>query len=108
MTKTVGKGFCFALVIVFLVMVLASGSGYYEYELSKKATLTNEAILRFEQDLKEGKNIDIDDYVVKEEKNYDNRVSKMGNSISNKISNVISTGVKYLFKYIEKSINIEE
>ena len=108
MAKMLIKGFCFTLIIVFFVMILASSSGYYEYELSKKTTLTNEAIARFEQDLKDGKNIDIDDYVVKEEKNYDNRISRMGNSISDKINNVVSTGVKYLFKYIEKSINIDE
>lgn len=108
MTKMLVKGFCFTLIIVFFVMILASSSGYYEYELSKKTILTNEAIERFEQDLKDGKNIDIDDYVIKEEKNYDNRVSRMGNSISNKIDNVVSIGVKYLFKYIEKSINIED
>lgn len=108
MSKIIIKGFCFTLVIIFLVMIFTSSSGYYEYELSKKTTLTHEAIEKFEQDLKDGKNIDIDDYVVKEEKNYDNRISKMGNSISNKIDNVMSTSIKYLFKYIEKSIKIEE
>lgn len=108
MNKFIVKGFCFALVVVFLVMIFTSSSGYYEYELNKKTTLTNEAIEKFERDLKDGKSIDIDDYVVKDDKNYDNRISKIGNSISNKIDNVMSTGIKYLFKYIEKSIKIEE
>lgn len=107
MKKIIVKGFCFTIIIIFLVMIFTSSSGYYEYELSKKTTLTNEAIEKFEQDVKEGKNININDYVVKNDKNYDNRVSKMGNSISNKIDNIMSTGMKYLFKYIEKSISVD-
>lgn len=108
MDKIIIKGFSFTLVIVFLVMIFTSSSGYYEYELNKKTTLTNEAIEKFEQDLKDGKNIDIDDYVVKDDKNYDNRISKMGNNISNKIDNIMSAGINYLFKYIEKSIKIDK
>lgn len=108
MGKTIVKCFCFLLVIVFLVMILTSSSGYYEYELGKKTTLTNEAIVRFEQDLKDGKNIDMDDYVIKEEKNYDNKISRMGNSVSNKIDSAVSMGVKFLFKYIEKMVSVEE
>ena len=108
MTKTLFKGFCFTLVIVFLVMIFTSSSGYYEYELKKKTTLTNEAILKFEQDVKEGKNIDVNNYVKKDIKNYDNKVSRLGNNLSNKIDNTMSVIIKYIFKHIESSIDLDE
>ena len=46
------------LILVFLFLIVASQSGYYEYELSRKTKLTDEAIDKFENDVKEGKNID--------------------------------------------------
>jgi len=47
------KLFVFAVLIIFLVMFFAAGGGYHEYELNKKSNLTQEAIVRFEQDLKD-------------------------------------------------------
>ena len=52
------------LILVFLFLIVASQSGYYEYELSRKTKLTDEAIDKFENDVKEGKNIDINNYSV--------------------------------------------
>lgn len=85
------------IIIVFLVMFFSSSGGYYEYELNKKTNLTKEAIERFEQDVKAGKEIDINNYVVKENKNYDNKFSKAGLTLSNNIKLFFSEGVKFIF-----------
>ena len=102
------KGVLFLLLGIFFVMIITCSNGYYEYELNKKTNLTNESILQFEKDLKAGKNIDINNYVKTDTKNYDNKVSRIGNNISKKVDNIMSTGIKYLFKYIEKSINLDD
>ena len=60
------------LILVFLFLIVASQSGYYEYELSRKTKLTDEAIDKFENDVKEGKNIDINNYVSIRVKDRDN------------------------------------
>lgn len=94
------KLFVFTVLIVFLVVFLVSGSGYYEYELNKKSNLTQEAIFKFEQDIKDGKEIDVNDYLVEEEKDYSNGFSKAGVNISNKIGDFFSKGVKFIFNSI--------
>ncbi len=85
------------IVVIFLVMVLASSNGYYEYELNKQSNLTEEAIKQFEQDIKDGKEIDVEDYLVKENKDYSNSFSKTGIKISNKISDIFKKTFKFMF-----------
>ena len=108
MANKIFKGLLFLLLGIFFVMIITCSNGYYEYELNKKTSLTNEAIEKFEYDLKNGKKIDINDYVKTDTKNYDNKVSRAGNSISRKIDKTMSLGIKYLFKYIEKTINLDD
>lgn len=99
-TYKIFKIITFALMILFICLVVMGKTGYYEYELSKNTKLTNEAIERFEKDVKEGKSIDIDDYYEVKEKNYNNKVSNLGNKLSNKLEELFSKGFSYLFKYI--------
>ena len=94
------KLLAFAIVIIFLVMFFSSSGGYYEYELNKKTNLTKESIERFEQDVKNGKEIDINDYLVEDNKDYSNMFSKTGSKISNKIGEIFSEGVKLIFNTI--------
>jgi len=98
------KFVCFITFLSFFVTVILSVSGYYQTELQKKTTLTNEAIKNFEKDIKEGKDIDINDYVNINKKNYDNNFTKSGRYISNKLNNLISLGIEKTLKIIIKSI----
>ncbi|MDD6879560.1 MAG: hypothetical protein PUD59_04980 [bacterium] len=93
------------LILIFMFLIIASKSGYYEYELSNKKKLTEEAIERFEFDVKEGKNIDIDNYIDTTVENYNNKVSNLGNKVSNSIENFASTCFKYIFNYINREMN---
>ena len=57
------------LIILFLSLYFSKyNNNYYE----NKNNLTDEAIKRYEKDLKEGKNIDPNNYIV-QEKNYNNK-----------------------------------
>jgi len=84
--------------------VILSMSGYYQTELQKKMILTNEAIETFEKDVKDGKEIDINNYVEINKKNYDNNFTKTGKSFSKKIEKIISTFINQTLKIILKSI----
>lgn len=94
----------YVIFFLFFCTVLLSVSGYYQTELQKKTTLTNEAIKQFENDIAQGKDIDINDYVDINKKDYDNNFTKSGRYISEKLNNIISTGIKKTLKIIIKAI----
>ena len=101
------KLFKYTIVIIFISFfctVILSMSGYYQTTLQKKTILTNEAILSFENDIKEGKDIDVNNYIEQNQKNYDNAFTKGGRYISNKINNLISTGIEKTLKLIINAI----
>ncbi len=96
--------FLFFLVI-FLTLYFSQLTGYYEFKNYERMALTEEQIIKFEQDIKEGKQVDIKDYVVNTKKNYQNKFSKMGLSLSTGISDFIKTGVIKIFGTIAGFVN---
>lgn len=101
------KIFKFILVIVFISFfctVVLSLSGYYQTTLQKQTILTNEAINMFENDLKEGKDIDINNYIEINKKDYDNAFSQGGRYISSKINKIVSTGISKALKLVISAI----
>ena len=85
------------ILIFFLTLYFGKYSSIY-YE--NKKVLTNEAIERFEKDLKEGKEIIPENYITKE-KNYNNKISKLGI----KTSKLIENSFHKLFHWIMKELN---
>lgn len=79
-------------------------SGYYEYTESKKTTLTEDAIKRFEADVSAGKKINAKDYLL-EEKNYNNNLSHMGMKISNYIEKGFNKIMNSIFQEVNKAVN---
>ena len=70
--KNLVRFFGVTLVILFLCIYIGQASGYYEYSNFKRTSLTNDAITKFEDDVKKGKNIKATNYL-KNDKQYDNR-----------------------------------
>lgn len=95
----------FIFFIVFISLFIASKSGYYEYENHNKKVFTEEKMKEFENDLKEGKNVDIKNYIYEDNKNYENKITKIGNFISNLLSNGILKSVKITTKVFENLFN---
>ena len=89
------------LVVVFLSLYFSKNNT--EYYMNQKV-LTEEAIERFENDLKEGKEINPNDYIPKE-KDYNNKVSKLGLKTSNFVDKVFNKSLKLFAKYISKLEN---
>lgn len=89
------------LFIFFLSLYLSKYNNYY-YE--NKRIMTDEAIKRFENDLKEGKKINADDYMIKT-KDYNNRISRLGIKTSSIIEKTFNKSLKLVARYLTKLEN---
>ena len=92
------------LFILFVSLFIASSNGYYEYPNKETTKLTEDKIKQFEEDIKAGKKIDINNYLIKENKNYDNKVTKLGNTLSDIIDYSMMDSLEKTFKFVEKLI----
>lgn len=81
-------------IVLFLILYIMLENGYYETKLSKKVTLTEENIRKFEDDVKNNKIVDISNYNVEEEKDYSNKMSRLGQKINDSFGKIIIKGAK--------------
>lgn len=89
-----------SLVIYFLSFYNSSKNGYYQNEQNKIKLYTEEQIKKFEEDIKNNQEIDINDYF-----NYENKVEKKGKKIGLQISQGIEKYTKYGFEKAFKLLN---
>ena len=92
------------LFIIFLIIFCSSKSNYYEYYNYKKMVVTNDKIEQFEKDINEGKNVNINDYIKDESKDYSNNITKVGDFISNNIFEISGKVVKISYNFISKVV----
>lgn len=92
------------LFIIFVTLFFASYTGYYDYENKKQTELTQTQIERFEQDVKNGVNLDLEDYIKKPSNGYQNVLSKIGSKCSKTISKSVSTTVNKTFDFLIKFV----
>lgn len=78
-------------------------NGYYDKYMRDKINLTNQNIEKFELDVKEGRDVTIEDYLDKE-KNYSTKTGNMSLKVSNKLEQIISNGIKFIFKKISNVV----
>ncbi len=88
--------------ISYLTFYTAGKTGYYEYSERKKMSFTKEQIEQFENDIKNGKNIDIKEYLKNTDKDYQNKISKMTLSLSETISKYTKKGINTIFTKLGK------
>lgn len=94
----------FSLLVGFTAIYISQATGYYEYEQYRNAVLTKEKIAQFEADLKEGKNIDVNDYLTNDLPDYENKMSSLGLQISDGISSVVADGIVGTFEFLNKMV----
>lgn len=90
------------LFVVFIIIYIMIECGYYESKLSKKSTLTNESIQKFEQDVKNGKPIDLNKYLIEEEKDYSNSITKVGTAVSEAMNSIMTEGLSSVIEVLKK------
>ncbi len=92
------------LLLTYLSLYFAGVAGYYEYNNYKKMSLTEEQIEKFEQDVKDGKEVNVEDYIIEEKKVSNNKIANLGKkisfTISGSLSKVLSSGFKTLSNFI--------
>lgn len=93
------------LVLFFFLLFLSEKLGYYEQQLGKKVTLTNEQIKKFEEDIKNGKSVDLEEYLEYQNKDYNNKVSNISLKVSSSIEEIFNSSIKYIFNKIADAIN---
>lgn len=94
MKKTI-KIFSICIIIIYL-LTFVNRNNYYE----SNQVLSDEAIRNFEEDLREGKTINPNNYLPKK-KNYNNRISIFFFNISKIIEKIVNHSLKKAIQYIE-------
>lgn len=94
----------FIFAFAFIVLLVAEKTGYYESRLSKAKTLTEEQIKVFEEDIKQGKQIDVSSYVTTRI-NYSNKLSNDIYKTSLQLEKGINYVIKYIFKYVNEVVD---
>lgn len=103
-SKIIGKIFLI-LLIGFTAIYISDITGYYEFEQHNKKVLTEEKIKQFENDVKNNKNIDINEYIIKNEINYESKVSKLGDKLSNYVEKTVVSGLNSTFDFLNKILS---
>ena len=68
--------------IIFMGLYISSESGFYEAKLSNKVALTDKAIKEFENDVIEGKTVDVNTYINNKNVDYSNKFTSSGEKLS--------------------------
>ena len=92
------------LFLIFISLYIALQSGYYESKIAKKTAMTEESIKQFEQDVKDGKNIDLNNYVFEEKKDYSNNTTDAAIFIGGKVENFMSSGISDIFDLLKSLV----
>lgn len=97
--------FCFLFsLLFFLALYFSQATGYYDFKEHKKVILTNEQIKKFEEDVSNGKNLNIEDYLSNTDKNYQNKTARFGLKISESIGDYAKKGIEVTFKVLNNMV----
>lgn len=76
----------FTIIVIFFCTYFMEKTGYYEYKLQNKKILTENEMLKFENDIKEGKDVSLEDYLSNTNIDYSNNLTKTTSNISIKLN----------------------
>lgn len=105
MKDKIFKFILLSFLIFFLVLLFAEKFGYYETKEERVKTLTDEQIKIFEEDIKNGIEIDITDYVLDSEKDYTNNLSENIYKVSLRLEKTADKLIKAIFNKASKAVS---
>jgi len=91
------------LIITFLILYIAVSTGNYETDNGRKSRLTSDAVSQYEKDLKSGKKIDVNNYIVKK-KEYKNNVNSLTTFLSEVIESSFKRVMNEMFNEMNKAV----
>ena len=89
------------LFIVYISLTIAISTGYYEAKLNEKTVVTEEGMRRFEEDVKNGKEVDIKDYIDDRHEDYASKTSKAGLTISKIVEKFMTDGISKMINVLK-------
>lgn len=89
------------LFLVFIALFIISETGYYEAKVNRSVALTSDAIKQFEEDIINGKEVDIITYIDNDEKDYSNFFTKAGDKISSATEKLLTEGFTGIWDIIK-------
>ena len=95
------KSIFITLLIVFVSLYFMNITGYYDVNRNK-TILTEEKRKEFEEDIKNGEYIDINDYFEEKKVDYNNGFSNLSLKVSDGIATFLNKGLKNTLKALEK------
>jgi len=90
------------LFLTYISLYILNTTGYYDGSIRRKVEFTSEQIEQFERDVEDGKNVDINNYLKGHNKNYTNKTSKIGYSLSSSVDEFLNGGLKEILKILGK------
>ena len=78
--------------------------GYYEYHLAERKNLTEEQIKLFEEDVKNGKDVRIENYLKDTQIDYSNNLTKKTSEYSLKLNDYLRDVIGSVFHVFEKLV----
>ena len=87
------KRILIVLFIIFIGLYISSISGFYESKLSNKVAFTQEAIEQFEEDVMNGKAVDVETFINDEYVDYSNKFSTSGDKFSEAVVKIFTKGL---------------
>lgn len=90
--------------VAFVISYVIGESGYYEYELANKKYLTEEEMKKFEEDVRNGEDIDLKDYTVETRKDYTNKFTDVVTNTSLTINKYLKKSIESVFGLLNKMI----
>ena len=90
------------LFIAYISLYILNITGYYDGSVRRKVEFTSMQIEKFENDVKNGVNVDIEDYLKEQNKNYTNNASRLGYTISSNVDKFLNEGIKGVIKVLSK------
>ena len=90
------------LFVIYISLTIAINTGYYEAKVNAKTTITQENMKQFEEDVKNGKEVDIKDYVTDTYEDYSSNTSKAGVRFSTLIEKFMADGITDMINVLKK------
>lgn len=97
------KAILYIVIFLYIIVYIVGNTGYYENKIASETNLTEDAIVRFEQDILDGKVLDLTTYVVKETESYESTFASVGEKLNEGILIIVNDGlleIGNIFKYL--------
>jgi len=109
MTKdSVAKGFKLIIIVLFFLFIalyISNSTGRFEHENYRRMVLTREAIEEFEEDVRQGRNIDIRNYLDDTRSDHSNALSNTGLMLSQRTEEIIGGTINGIFRGIYRLLS---